>query len=241
MKEKLGFGYSPSQFTGIRTKVGVDRACARFAKRYPQYIWSESVASGKIFTLPQVKTLLDGVTTGGSRMTDKQDVDNQRQSLDRLVHMVRAGQFDVGKKSFCSLHELVAKEEALTVGLFRTGAVSIAGTGYEPPPQDKLNQIFADGAEHIQSMSSAAERGVTFFLFGALHQFFYDGNKRTSRLMMNGILMAGGQDALVIDARRRFEYNDAMVHLYEHKDADPAIEFLLNSYRSQDYARPGNE
>jgi Fic family protein len=241
MKEKLGFGYSPRLFASARTKIGVERACARFAMRFPQYIWNESVAAGKAYTFPQVKTLVDGVTTGGRRMTEQQDINNQRQSLERLVRMVRTSQFDVSQSAFCSLHEVAAKQEALSWGVFRAGSVGIAGTQHEPPPPDQLNQIFADGIKHIQSTSSIAERGITFFLFGAFHQFFYDVNKRTSRLMMNGILMAGGQDALVIDARRRFEYNAAMVHLYEHKDADPAIQFLLDSYRSQDYARPGNE
>jgi len=241
MKEKLGFSYTPKMFAGVRTKVGIDRACARFAKRFPQYIWNESVVAGKAYTFPQVKTLLDGTTTGGSRMADQQDVNNQRDSLERLVHLVRTGQFDVSKSAFCSLHEVAAKQEALSWGIFRTGGVGIAGTNYQPAPPGELNQIFADGVRHIQSTSSVVEQGVTFFLFGAFHQFFYDANKRTSRLMMNGVLMAGGQDALVIDARRRFEYNEAMMHLYEHKDADPSIEFLLDCYRSQDYARPGNE
>ena len=38
------------------------------------------------------------------------------------------------------------------------------------------------------------------FLFGSLHQFFWDGNKRTARLMMNGILLSEGYDAISIPA-----------------------------------------
>lgn len=78
---------------------------------------------------------------------------------------------------------------------------------------------------------------MVFFLFGAMHQFFYDANKRTSRLIMNGILLANGYDALVIDARKRHEYNLAMLALYEHRDGNPAIRFLLDCYRKQD--QPG--
>jgi hypothetical protein len=35
MKDKLGFSYSPKLFSGVRSKVGVERACARFALRFP--------------------------------------------------------------------------------------------------------------------------------------------------------------------------------------------------------------
>lgn len=237
MRDKLGFSYSPKLFSGVRTRVGIERACARFALHFPQYIWNDSVVAGKAYTYPQVRTLLDGVTTGGSRLGEQQDVNNQRQSLERLINMVRTGQFDVSKQSFCSLHEIAAKQEALSWGVFRTGDVGISGTSHQPPAPAKLASVFAAGAAHIQGLQSVPEKALTFFLFGTFHQFFFDANKRTSRLMMNGILLAGGQDALVVDAKRRFQYNQTMLHLYNEREADPAIEFLLDCYRTQDFAK----
>jgi hypothetical protein len=51
---------------------------------------------------------------------------------------------------------------------------------------------------------------------------------------MNGILLTGGLDALVIDARRQREYNQAMVRFYDSGNADTAIHFLLHCYKTQD-------
>lgn len=183
--------------------------------------------------MPQVRTILEGVTHGGSRLNDKNDILNQKQSLERLITMVRTGKFDLHKSSFCSLHEIAAKEEALSWGVFRTGRVSVAGTNFAPPSHEELDKIFTAGIAHIKSIQHPLERAIVFFLFGTLHQFFYDANKRTSRLMMNGILLASGMDALVIDASKRYQYNMAMLDLYNKRNGDTAIQFLLDCYRNQ--------
>ena len=52
--------------------------------------------------------------------------------------------------------------------------------------------------------------------------------------MMNGILLSGGWDALIINANKRMEYNRVMLSLYNTKNADAAIRFLVNCYQFQD-------
>jgi hypothetical protein len=61
------------------------------------------------------------------------------------------------------------------------------------------------------------ERATAFFLFGALQQFFFDGNKRTSRFMMNGVLMSHGIDAISVPAAKAQEFNEKMVRFYLSK------------------------
>ena len=54
---------------------------------------------------------------------------------------------------------------------------------------------------------------MAYFLFGALQQFYFDGNKRTSRFMMNGILMSNGFDAISEPAARLQDFNEKMVRV----------------------------
>ena len=72
------------------------------------------------------------------------------------------------------------------------------------------------------------ERGMTFFLFGELQQFYFDGNKRTSCFMMNGILMSHGFDAISVPAKRAQEFNEKMVRFYTKKDATEMMHFLID-------------
>jgi len=48
--------------------------------------------------------------------------------------------------------------------------------------QPKLNRVFTSGLQALQSeVQHPFEKAAAFFLFGALQQFFFDGNRRTSR------------------------------------------------------------
>jgi prophage maintenance system killer protein len=69
-------------------------------------------------------------------------------------------------------------------------------------------------------------KAAAFFLFGALQQFFFDGNKRTSRFMMNGILMTSGIDAISVPASKAQDFNEKMIRFYMQKDASEMMSLL---------------
>jgi len=93
-------------------------------------------------------------------------------------------------------------------------------------PTASLLSIFEHGLEVLQKIDSVHERAIAMFLFGALNQFFYDGNKRTSRLMMNGILLGYGEDAISVPARRRLAFNEAMIRFYDSRDGTEMMRFM---------------
>ena len=111
-------------------------------------------------------------------------------------------------------------------GAFRTGSVTLAGTSYEPPPWKSPPTIFDKGLQTLRDVRDVHERAVAMFLFGALQQFFYDGNKRTSRLMMNGALLSAGYDAISVPAGRRLEFNEAMIRVYDGLDGTEMMRFM---------------
>lgn len=82
------------------------------------------------FTLPEVQTLLDGVTVGGHRVSDQQITLNQGRAWQTLFSWLEQGEFKVSTEKACALHAVAAKEEALEWGCFRSGGVTIAGTDY---------------------------------------------------------------------------------------------------------------
>ena len=52
----------------------VKRACFRFKEMLPEFVWDASFLEGNPFTFPEVKTLLDGVTIGGQKVSDQEQV-----------------------------------------------------------------------------------------------------------------------------------------------------------------------
>ncbi|MEO7404706.1 MAG: hypothetical protein ABIU95_13640 [Burkholderiales bacterium] len=94
-----------------------------------------------------------------------------------------------------------------------------------------LNGTFVEGVDALQAfVAGPLARALAFFQFGALRQFFFDGNTRTSRLMMNGILMCNGIDAISVPAARAQEFNEKMVRFYLSKDASEMIAFLVDCH-----------
>jgi len=225
--DALGFCYRRAALSAAPAPLSLERVCFRFYKQLPEFVWDAAVLEGNPFTFPEVKTLLDGITVGGRKLTDQEQVLNLAHSTRRLLALVKSGQFALNKTTFTELNALVARNEALEWGVFR-------GEGqeqhYSPLPTQaaapELNRVFAQGIAALQPCPPL-ERALAFFLFGALQQFFFDGNKRTSRLMMNGILLAHGIDALSIPAAAAQAFNEKMVQFYLTKNADDMMQFLL--------------
>jgi Fic family protein len=217
--------------------IGKEKACFRLMKLFPQFVFDIAKLEGSPYTFPQVQTLLEGITIGGKRLEDQQLILNQRDSLQQLLRLVKKDKFMITKDIFCQLHELVAYEEALTWGKFRNGSVSIAGTDYSPPESMQLDHIFEEIVNYLQTIQNPLESAMLFFLMGSLAQFFFDGNKRTSRLMMNGILLNSGIDAISIPAKKKLAFNKKMLAFYNTRNANDILKFLCSiaGYRVKKY------
>ena len=140
------------------------------------------------FTLPEVQTLLDGVTVGGHKVSDQQIVLNQGNAWKHLFASIRQGTFSLSEAYACELHAIAAKEEALVWGAFRSGGVTIAGTDWLPPDHVELSGLFDKMVEEAASLNDIYDHSIFVFLEMARSQFFYDVNKRMGRFMMNGLL-----------------------------------------------------
>ena len=193
-------------------------------------------------TLREVRTLVETGASPGHCPADQQQVQNLYAASNALTAMVQNGQFRLDKPTSCRLHALVAREEAIDWGHFRgegnevslTPTVLLSNGGVHTPPPTvcgaaALNGLFQDGVLVLESeVRDPRERAMAWFLFGALHQFYFDGNKRTARFMMNGILMSHGFEAISVPAGRAEEFNDKLAEFYTGHNASEMMAFLID-------------
>jgi Fic family protein len=203
-------------------------------KMMPEYVWDLTHLEDNPFTFVEVKTLLDGITVGGHRVADEQQVLNQRRALKHLEVMVEALGAQLGKELALQLHAKVAFEEALEWGKFREGQVGIGGTSYQPPAAHELESLFEQGIDAMRQVDHPFELALVYFFWGAMNQFFFDGNKRTSRAIMNFLLLRSGFFYLSVPGRKKDEFNSMMVQFYDTGDATAGMRFMLECYRSWD-------
>lgn len=242
--EALGFTWDRQLLPSDLPVHSVERVVFHFYRSLPQFVWDAGALEGNPFTFVEVKTLLDGVTVGGRRVADAEQILNLADSSHRLIHLVKTREFTLDKAVFCDLHGIVARNEALEWGHFRgegrmhdySPRVALGpNESYAPAPTQagasELNRIFQCGLHAIQTrIENPMERALVFFLFGALQQFFFDGNKRTSRLMMNGELLMSGLNAINVPFSQAEVFNAAMVDLYRSKNANRILQFLISLY-----------
>ena len=223
--ETLGFRWNRESIPRELPRASIERVVFRFRSMLAEYVWDAGVLEGNPFTFPEVKTLLEGVTVGGHKLSDEEQILNLGKASNYLLDLVSHREFTLVKSTFCSLHALVAQTEALEWVVTEPSAARLN------PGAARLNQVFAAGVRSLeQNVSNPFERAASFFLFGSLQQIFFDGNKRTSRFMMNGILMTEGIDAISIPAIRAAEFNSRMVEFYTNRDADEMMAFVLDCH-----------
>jgi len=167
------------------------------------------------FTLPEIQTLLDGITVGGHKLKDQQIAVNQANAWSMLFDWLENDQFEISINKACLLHAVAAKEDALNWGEFRSGRVTIAGTDYLPPHAKELNNLFILMTNNLFDYNDIYDQAIHLFLTMARSQFFYDVNKRMGRFMMNGHLLNNGFPAINLPAKRQLEFNELMLNFYQ--------------------------
>jgi len=198
------------------------------AKRMlPEYVFDTAQMENNPITFPEVQTLMDGVTIGGHKIDDVEQVLSIKNAWSFLLKSIKNSTFSVSKDFFHKLNSTIAKNEAIYAGKFRNGSVSIAGTSkYKAPNFDNLDELFDSELPIILDGFSPVDQAIRIFLWGSLNQFYWDGNKRTSRLIANGILLNAGIGVFNIKSKDILEFNTLMIDFYDTKNADKIVKFL---------------
>ncbi len=197
------------------------------------YVFNTSALEGNAMTYPEVETLLEGITVGGHKVSDEHMILNQNNSINLLFKLIENNSFDLSKKTICLLHSMVAFKEALLWGKFRDNNVRIGGTEFIPPKFDTLDKVFKDNIDFLNKINHKVIQAFCCFLLNAKSQYFYDGNKRTARLMMNGILLNSGYSILNIKAKDKLGFNTMMIEYYDNNDIEKSVLWLLKYYKKQ--------
>ena len=198
-------------------------------KLLPDIVFNMASLEGNPFTYPEVQTLLEGITIGGHKLSDEQQVLRIKDGWNFVFQKISANEIKISKELFNSVNGIVAKDEALISGEFRVGQVRIGGTDFMPPKAEELDNIFEKELKILmERCESNVDLAFDIFLWGALNQFYYDGNKRTSRLISNLVLISSGQGVLNVKAKDRLEFNTLMVDFYNNQDGDNIYEFFYN-------------
>ncbi|MDR1635334.1 MAG: Fic family protein [Bifidobacteriaceae bacterium] len=217
----------------------VERALWRFEASFDEHVYSAALLEGNTYTLPEVRTLIDGYTVGGHTRLETAQVEDIV-AAHRLVHrLVRDGEFELSKDVSDRVNAAIAAHETLEPGVFRnTGAVRSQAATVQIPGRGVVRG--ADPGDDGSAMVALCERileecrGLADPVEGAAHYFcqailaqpYLDGNKRTAKLVASGHLLTHGIDAILVPAKDRAAYNDLLGDLFWTRDENPLTAYL---------------
>jgi len=192
--------------------------------------WDENVYCGmrmenRAVTFPQTRTILNGVNVPSVQLDDIQAILNMRDAWRYLMGSIDA---PLTVEYICKLNEFIARNEALEWGKLRTGTVGISGTDYLPPIPE-FSSVEEQLVALLASDTTATEKALNAFVWGARGQFFWDGNKRTSLTVANKILLEAGAGILTITDKHMEQFNGLLFDYYNNGEPEALKLFLYEN------------
>lgn len=177
-------------------------------------------------TLDQTQSILNGINIPNVQLDDIQAILNMRDAWKYLLQTVEE---KITFTYWCKLNEYIARNEALEWGKLRTGSVGISGTDYIPPIPEKEKVIA--GLEDIVSDKdmTATEKALEVFVWGTRGQYFWDGNKRTSLMLANKILISTGAGIMTIADKYMEQFNVLLLEYYNTGKSSELKRFLYDN------------
>lgn len=127
----------------------------------------------------------------------------------------------------CKINAFVSRGESLEWGVLRTGKVGINGVYYIPDIPDET-KIIAD-IKNIMKEENITKRSLVLMLYLMRTQAFWDGNKRTSMIVANKIMIENGCGVITIKEEYFKEFNSLLTEYYNTNKMESLLEFLYNN------------
>lgn len=184
-------------------------------------IYANAKMEGVNITFPQTKTILDGVSVSNLRIDEIECILNLRDAWKYIITHIE-DEFNL--EYICKINSLVARNESLEWGVLRTGKVEITGTKYIPsiPKKDKV----VEEIRNILKIKNTTEKAIEYMLYGMRNQLFWDGNKRTSTICANKIMIQNGAGIIKVSEENLEEFNTLLKEFYDTNEKEKIKSFI---------------
>ncbi|MDO5330260.1 MAG: Fic family protein [Bacillota bacterium] len=211
-------GHIPGVLTE-KVKLNIDLA----KRNLVDTIYKQAVLEGVAVTFMDTETIIEGGKVSGVSADDIQKVNNLKHAwqfiLDEGV-ISSPSDYNV----LCYINKLALEGFYFNAGSLRSVPVAIGGTKWRP--ELPVESLVKEELGEILSLSDIYERALNALLFVVRKQLFIDGNKRTSVIFANHILISNGAGIVVIPEDGVGEYKKLLIDYYESGDKGRILAFL---------------
>lgn len=180
--------------------------------------WKSSQIEGNTYSLLETEWLLrEKQTASGKTKEEAVMLLNHKDALDYILERVDyLKEITVGRIE--EIHALLVKDLDVDRNI-RHRRVGITGTNYTPLDNEfQIREALEDAAKLINKKRNIFEKALLALVLISYIQPFADGNKRTARIVSNGILIANGYCPISFRTVDSIDYKKAMLMFYEQNN-----------------------
>lgn len=172
-------------------------------------------------TYPDTKTILEGVNVPTLKLDEINCILNLRDAWNFVLTNIDD---EIDLNFICKVNSFVSRNESLEWGVLRNGRVGINGVDYIPdiPNMDDVKNNIND----ILNENNATTKAIKLMLYLMRSQIFWDGNKRTSMIIANKILISHGCGVITIKECDIKEFNTLLTEYYNTNNDEKLCLFL---------------
>lgn len=211
-----------------RRKVGDSVTARKDLERFViEMSWKSSKIEGNTYTLLDTERLIkEAEEATGHPHDEAVMILNHKRAFDYIWTHQKTFRL-LTKQGIEEIHQLLVNGLGVPVGLRET-PVGITGTVYVPPASKiELSSYFHDIIDIINDIKEPVEKALACLVLIPYIQPFADGNKRTSRLVANAVLLAHGYPPLSYRSIDEQAYKGALILFYEQGSLANFVELYL--------------
>ena len=180
--------------------------------------WKSSQIEGNTYSLLETERLLkEKQTANGKTKEEAVMLLNHKDALDFILDVPDFLK-DLTVARIVEIHSILTKELGVDRNI-RHRRVGITGTKYTPLDNKfQIREALEDSTRLINSKSNIFEKALLALVLLSYIQAFTDGNKRTARIVSNGILIANGYCPISFRTVDSIDYKKAMLMFYEQNN-----------------------
>jgi len=177
-----------------------------------EWTYNSNGIEGNTLTLRETQVVLEGITVGGKSIKEHLEAINHEKAILFLDDLVKDNE-PISEWNIKNIHQLILKDiDNENAGRFRKENVTIKGATHIPPDYLKVPELMEKLILAYNTWSEYHPIIQAALLHGELVKIhpFVDGNGRTSRLLMNLVLMNNGYNPVIIKKESRLKYYEAL-------------------------------
>ena len=197
-----------------------------------RWTYHSNAIEGNTLTLLETKVVLEGISVGGKALREHFEATNHRNAIYYVEDIIRKDE-PFSEWQIRNIHQLILKNiDDENAGRYRQQNVLISGATSTPPDHTLLNDKMAQLVDWYNSEAHKLhpiERATKVHAdFVGIHPYF-DGNGRTSRLVMNLELLKAGYPPCVITVENRLAYYEALDQWMAYDKTEAFIKLVADA------------